>query len=304
MHPMHAATPDLELLRCFVHLHRERHLTRAARHAGLSQPAMSRALGRLRTAFGDPLFVRGPRGMVPTPRAELLAPQVHAVLEAAGALARPASFDPARLVRTFVIGTTDMFEADLTPRLVAALATTAPDVSIAMRPIGERGTDGLASGHFDLLVGVRASIPNDAMGAQLYDDGFVCAVRADHPRVGNRLTLARFVELPHLLIAPRGDRGGTVDTALDELGLSRRIVVRTYGFLSAPAIVASSDLILTGPTRVLRPLAAPFRLKLLAPPVELPRFSIWQAWHPRVQHDPAHVWFRALVADAARAPRD
>ena len=303
MHKMHD-TPDLELLRCFVHLHRERHLTRAARHAGLSQPAMSRALGRLRATFGDPLFVRGPRGMVATPRAELLAPQVHAVLEAAGALVRPASFDPARLVRTFVIGTTDMFEADLTPRLVAALAAAAPGVTIAMRPIGERGVDALASGPFDLLVGERASIPNDALAAQLYDDGFVCAVRADHPRVDSRLTLARFVELPHLLIAPRGDRGGAVDNALGELGLSRRIVVRTYGFLSAPAIVASSDLILTGPTRVLRPLAAPFRLKLLAPPLELPRFSIWQAWHPRVQHDPAHVWFRAVVADAARAPRE
>ncbi|HEU4613642.1 MAG TPA: LysR family transcriptional regulator, partial [Kofleriaceae bacterium] len=99
--------PDLELLRCFVHLHRERHLTRAARHAGLSQPAMSRVLGRLRAAFSDPLFVRTPRGMLPTPRAELLAPQVEAVLDAAAALVRPASFDPARLARTFTIGTVD-----------------------------------------------------------------------------------------------------------------------------------------------------------------------------------------------------
>ncbi len=293
--------PELEILRCFIHLHRERHLTRAARHAGLSQPAMSRALGRMRDVFGDRLFVRTPRGMLPTPRAEALAPEVAAVLAAADALVQPASFDPARLERTFAIATPDMLEADLVPRLIETLAREAPGVTIATRPATPPSSDALASGRIDLLVGVRASVPNDAVAARLFDDGFLCAVRRRHPRVGKRLTLARFLELPHLQIAPRGDPGGVVDSALDALGMSRRIVARTHGFLSAPAIVASSDLILTAPTRVLRPLAGPFRLRLLAPPLELPRFTIWQAWHPRVHDDPAHAWFRGKIAEAARS---
>jgi DNA-binding transcriptional LysR family regulator len=290
--------PDLEVMRCFLHLHRERHLTRAARHAGLSQPAMSRALGRMREAFGDPLFVRTPRGMLPTPRAEALAPEVAAVLAAADALVQPASFHPARLERTFTIATNDMIDADLVPRLVDALAREAPGVAIATRPITEPSPDALVSGRIDLLLGVRDMVPADAMAVQLFDDGFVCAVRRDHPRVGKRLTLARFLELPHLQIAPRGEPGGAVDTVLDALGRSRRIVARTHGFLSAPAIVASSDLILTAPTRVLRLLAGPFRLRLLPPPVDVPRFVIWQAWHPRVHKDPAHVWFRGKVVEA------
>ncbi|MGE5183914.1 MAG: LysR family transcriptional regulator [Acidobacteriota bacterium] len=292
--------PDLEILRCFGHLHRERHLTRAARRAGLSQPAMSRALGRLRDVFGDPLFVRTPRGMLPTPRADALAPEIEAVVAAAAALVRPASFEPARLERTFVIATTDMFEADLVPGLVEALASAAPGVSLTTRPIDERADEALASGRLDLVIGVRQNVPPDAMAAQLSEDGFLCAVRGDHPGVGKRLTLGRFCELPHLQIAPRGEPGGAVDAALDALGLSRRIVARTHGFLAAPAIVASSDLVLTAPTRILRPLAGPFRLRLLPPPLPLPTFTIWQCWHPRVHEDPAHRWLRAMVAAAAR----
>jgi DNA-binding transcriptional LysR family regulator len=291
--------PDLDLLRCFATLHRERHLTRAAVAVGLSQPAMSRALGRMRDAFADPLFVRGPRGMLPTPRADALVPQVLAVLDAAGALVRPAAFDPATLARAFTIGTTDFFDAELVPHLVEGLAS-APGVSIITRPLGEDVDDALATGRLDLAIGVADNAPPGAMTARLFDDGFTCAVRADHPGVGKRLTLARYLELPHLLIAPRGLPGGTVDDALAKQGVVRRIVVRTHTFVSAPAIVASSDLILTGPTRVLAPLAGPFRLRLLPPPLELGRFAIWQIWHPRVQRDPAHAWFRGLVAAAAR----
>ena len=302
MQIMHDA-PDLDLLRCFAYLHRERHLTRAARACRLSQPAMSRALGRLRTAFADPLFVRTPRGMMPTPRADQLAPQVQAVLDAAGALVRPATFEPARLERTFVIAAPDMIEVALTPKLVELLAADAPGVSIAIRAIGDRARDELAAGQLDLIVSVRVSFPEEAVIAQLFDDGFVCAVRADHPGVGSRLTLARFLELPHLLIAPHGEPGGIVDGALAARGLARRVVARTTGFLSAPAIVASSDLVLTAPTRILRPLAAPFGLRLLPTPIDVPRFSIWHGWHPRVDDDPAHAWFRGLVAAAARAAR-
>jgi len=290
---------DFELLRGFAALHRERHLTRAAEAIGLSQPAMSRALGRMREAFGDELFVRTSRGMLPTPRADALAPEVDRLLEAAAALGRPAAFDPARLKRRFAIATTDMVEADLFPRLVDALAG-APGVELTSRPLGEHPEDALATGRLDLIIGVRASMPSDALSAKLFEDGFVCAVRADHPGVGKRLTLAKFCELPHLQIAPRGEPGGTLDDALAAAGVSRRVLVRTHGFLAAPAIVAASDLILTAPTRVLSRVAGAYGLRLLPPPVDVPTFTFFQMWHPRVDADPAHAWFRGVVRSAAR----
>ncbi len=297
--PMHHDVPDLELLRVFDHLHRERHLTRAARKVGLSQPAMSRALGRLREELGDPLFVRGPRGMLPTPRAEQLAPDIRELLERARALVRPSELDPPSLERTFVIGSVDFLEADLMPRLAALLAREAPGVSITSRPLGADASEALASGQLDLAIGVRPTLPADAMTTHLFDDGFVCAVRGEHPTVKRSLTAPRFAALSHVLIAPRGEPGSPVDTALAALGLSRRIVVRTHTFLSAPLIVAQTDLVLTGPRRVLVPMAERYGLRLLAPPVELRSFAVHAAWHPRVQHDPAHAWFRGLVKRAA-----
>jgi len=294
--------PSLDLLRCFALLHDERHVTRAARRAGLSQPAMSRALDRLRDMFGDALFVRTPRGMLPTARADELVPRVRSVLQATDALLRPASFDPATLVRTFVIGTTDFPDAELMPRLVAVLAREAPGVTLQSRPFDATTVgDALASGRLDVILSIREAIPAEARMTKLYDERFLCAVRRDHPGVGKRLTLERYCALPHLLIAPSGNPGSRVDSLLAARGLSRRVVVRVHTFLSAPAIVASSDLVLTAPARVLEPLARPFRLRLLPPPLEVPPISLHVAWHPRVDDDPAHAWFRGILVRASRA---
>lgn len=303
MHMEHDAA-DLSLLRCFVQLHHERHLTRAAARAQLSQPAMSRALARLRDVFDDPLFVRTPRGMLPTPRADQLLPRVTAVLDAAASLVRTSAFSPATLVRSFVIATSDMFEIVAAPRLVEAISREAPGVSITTRAIDDRLDDSLAIGSVDLAVSVRAIMPASAMCARVFDDAFVTAVRAGLPGVGKKLTLDQFCALPHLQIAPSGTPGGVLDDALDRLGRSRRVMMRTAGFLSAPAIVASSDLILTAPSRVLTPLARPFHLRLMPTPLALPSVAIWQGWHPRVHEDPAHAWFRAQVAAALRGDDD
>lgn len=291
---------DLASLRLFELLYRERHVTRAARLAGLSQPAMSRALQRMRVAFGDELFVRTPRGMAATPRADDLAPSVQRVIEGVEALRRPGRFAPASLVRDFAIGTLDMLDADLLPRLMRALAV-APRVSVTTRPLGPETGDLLARGRLDLVVGVRVALPLDATAQHLFDERFLCAVRRNHPRVGRRLDLATFAELPHLLIAPRGDPGGAVDEALAARGLRRRVALRVHTFHSAPLVVARSDLVLTAPARVLEPVAKAFGLRLLPPPIPLPPFAVFQAWHPRVQNDPVHAWFRGVVAAAARA---
>lgn len=301
---MAAAGPlDLDLLRVFDHLHRERHLTRAARLLGLSQPAVSRALVRLREALGDPLFVRAPRGIVPTPRADALVPEVREILRRADALARPAAFDPRVLERTFVFASVDFVEGDLLPRLAALLSSEAPRVSITSRPLGPDAAEGLLAGRFDVAIGVRSTLPTDVMTTHLFDDRFVCVVRRGHPSVRRALDLATFCRLSHVLISPRGEPGSPVDDALAKKGLSRHVAVRTHTFFSAPRVVASSDLVLTGPARVLEPLADHEGLLVLPPPLPLRGFGVFMAWHPRAQSDPAHAWLRSLVKRAsARAP--
>ncbi len=298
----HARVHDIDLasLRLFDVLYRERNVTRAARAAGLSQPATSRALQRMRVQLGDELFVRTPRAMLPTPRADELAPEVREVIERVDALRRPKAPDPKTLVRDFVIGATDMPDSDLLPRLAHALAG-APGVSVATRPLGRDTGDQLARGRLDLLVGLRHGMPAEAIAQHLFDEGFLCAVRRDHPRVRRKLGLATYVELAHLLIAPRGDPGSTVDDALAARGLRRRIALRVHTFHSAALIVARSDLVLTAPRRLLEPVAEAFGLRLLPTPVPLRPFSVFQAWHPRVHNDPVHAWFRGVVAVAARA---
>jgi DNA-binding transcriptional LysR family regulator len=297
---MAAAAPlDLDLLRVFDHLHREQHLTRAARLLGLSQPAVSRALVRLREALGDPLFVRAPRGVVPTPRADALVTEVREILRRADALARPAAFDPLALERTFVFASVDFLEGDLLPRLAAIFAVEAPRVPITSRPLGPDVTEGLLTGRYDLAIGVRSTLPSDAMTTHLFDDRFVCVVRRDHPRVKRKLTLEQFAALSHVLISPRGEPGSPVDDALEARGLHRHVAVRTHTFFSAPRIVRHTDLVLTGPARVLEPLAADDGLVVLPPPLPVRGFGVFMAWHPRVQTDPAHSWLRSVIKRAA-----
>ena len=299
---MHDA-PDFDLLAVFAALYRERHLTRAALRLGKSQPATSRALDRLRVLLGDALFVRAPRGMLPTPRADALAAEVDRVLDSARALVQRDRFEPSALERTFVIGTSDLVEAELLRPLTVELARSAPRVDLATKQLGVADTaDALAEGRLDLVIAPDVSLPASVMRQHLFDGDFLCAVRRDHPRARRKLSLETYLSLLHVQIAPRGEPGGPVDDALAARGLSRRVAVRTPSFLAAPLLVAQSDHVLTAPALMLRPLAGPLGLRLHEPPVDLPSFRIFQAWHPRTQEDAAHRWFRGLVAGAVRSP--
>jgi DNA-binding transcriptional LysR family regulator len=295
--------PDLHLLHLFEVLYRERHLTRAAAVAGRSQPAMSRDLGRLREVFRDPLFVRTARGMVPTARADALAPEIAGLLAQARALVAPAKFEARTLQRTFVIATSDLFELELTARLVRLTSELAPGIDLAVQAVGPDVAQRMASGRVDLLVSPRGVLPGGVTSRFLFEDVFVCAVREGHPRVKKALTLELYTELAHIQIAPSGRPGGPVDDALAALGMVRRVAIRTPSFLTAPLLAAGSDLLLTAPSRMLVPLAARFRLRIFPPPVEVQGFRAHVAWHPRAQHDEAHRFFRGLVAGIAKPDR-
>lgn len=302
---MDFANIDLNLLVVLDALLAERHVTRAARRVGLTQSAASHALARLRLLLGDPLLVRGAGGaMVMTGRAAAIAPRLRRCLDdLAGALAGDAVFDPATARRTFRIATEDYAELILLPVLVELLAQEAPGVDLCIRQVEEDPTAFLAAGEVDSAIGSFGTRPWPAGFYQkrLFDDSFRCVVRAGHPATRRRLTLPRFLELGHVLVAPGGTRGGVVDDALARIGESRRTALLIPHFLVAPHVIAASDLVITLPSRVARVFAEPFSLAVLTPPLEVPGFTISLVWHERCRHDAGQRWLRKRLVELAAA---
>lgn len=301
MNTAHVARIDLNLLVAFHALFVERQVTRAAARTGVTQSAMSHALGRLREHLGDELFVRTPRGLLPTPRAEALGPEIERLLgELDTALSPAAAFDAAKLVRTFSIASADYGELVLLPSLFARVAREAPHVSLRLRPASQALDRDLEAGTIDLALGPPVDLSPRLVAPKLFDDQFVCVVRRGHPIVKKRLTLKQFVALDHMQIAVRGAPGGPVDDALAAVGLQRRVALFVPHFLAAPMIVAKSDLVLTLASRVAAALASRFELSVFPTPLAVEGFAIHQIWHEQRQNDPAHAWLRATVADVAK----
>ncbi len=298
------ARVDLNLLTVFRALDETRHVTRASRLLGVSQPALSHALARLRAEFGDPMFVRTPQGMALTPLAESLAGPIR---EALGHIERDVlergPFRPAELAREFKLRTTDYLEALVAPAVLAALEVEAPGVRFASLPVGTSlPKQELESGAADLAIaGFFGDLPSGFHQEPLFEDTFACAVPKGHPLARKRregVTLEAFTEARHILVAPGGELVGAVDRALGRQKRSRRVVAGTSSFMVAAWICARSSYVLTAPARLLAKLAGPLELWTFAPPVPLPGIRVVQVWHARSNADRAHAWFRGLVKGA------
>lgn len=300
-------TVDLALLLAFDALLRERHVTRAAERVGLTQPALSHALRRLRALFDDPLFVRTKQGMLPTPRAEALAgPLAVALASVERLVAPPEAVDLSKITRTFTIATNDFIEAVMVPGLIARLSDELPRSSLVVRPVTTALEDHLESGIVDLGVGVFSDLRPGVVQQRLFKDHFACAVRRDHPKIGKRLSLETFLAASHVLIAPRGTAGGPMDNALAERGLERRVVARVPNFLTALLLAAETDLVLTAPRKFLQRFAGDearrtrgnlrLGLRMLPAPVEVRPFAMSMISHERQRLDPAHAWLRRTIA--------
>ena len=298
----HLYATDLSLLVVLQVLLEERSVTRAARRLGRSQPAVSRALGRLRDLLGDPLFVRDGATLAPTPRAEALAVPLQVALSALDArVLRARTFDPATDRRSLEILAADFAEATLLPRPLARLAREAPhvDVVLTVSRVGRSMADALREGvHLVVspIAGADASIRSVFVGVE----DFACLLRRGHP-AADALDLDTYVSLSHVLVAPGGTPGGVVDRALEARGLSRRVAVRTRHFLPAPELVAHTDHVLTLPRRFAEFMARRLDLVVTAPPLPLPSFDMRVGWHETWQHDPGHRYLRELVIDEVRA---
>lgn len=312
MYAMHLRELDLNLLPVLDALLRERHLTRAARGLGLSQSAASHALQRLRRALGDPLFVRSPTGLIPTERALALEAPLRVALSSLGeSLAPPAAFDPATARRTFSLATTDYGAYVLLPALMERVAREAPGVDIWVRTVGDSPSDQLARGEVDIaLAPLGGETPAAIHARKLFDERFVGIARKGHPGLRRgAMDLDAWSAAAHVFIAPRGRPGGVIDSALAKVGRARRVALGVPQFLVAPHVVSRTDLVGVLGARLAESLAETLPLRLFAPPVALPTFSIHLIWHARAHRDPAQRWFREAVRECAkvsrrRAPRE
>ncbi|OCP19196.1 LysR family transcriptional regulator [Ensifer sp. LC54] len=302
MKTINIATIDLNLLVIFDALVAEGHATRAAGRVGLTQPAVSHALNRLRALFGDPLFVRSPRGMVPTPAALDAAPAIRSILEQVeGVLRGGRAFEPEESRRQFVLGLSDYAAFVLLPRLTARIEREAPNISLVIRNTSHGvGLPMLDEGSVELIAGNFPGPPSHMREELLYEEDFVCAGRGDHPALATPLDLDGYLSLRHLQVSTSGNPHGYVDAVLAERGLKRSVAVTVGHFLMAPLLVDSSDLLATEPRRLFGTCASRLPLRFFPPPIDIPPFRVVQAWHARHDADPGHQWLRGVVREVAQ----
>lgn len=291
---------DLGLLLPLDALLQEGSVTGAARRVGLSVPAMSHTLARLRERLGDPLLVRSGRGMVLTPRALALKPAVfQLVTDARRTLLPERPFVAAELTRTFVVHATDYVLALLGATVDRLLRDEAPGACLRVVPNTPDDATLLRDQGSDLAVGIYGELPAETRSRTLLTDRFVCVLRRGHPALAKRFTLEQFLAFPHLQVAPRGKPGGYLDDVLRERGAKRTVARAVPYFLSALQLAAETDYVLTISERVARRFAPALSLEILEVPLRLRPYALSLIWHPRVDAEPAHRFLRDVFVRAA-----
>jgi DNA-binding transcriptional LysR family regulator len=295
---------DTRLLRAFAVLMAERSVSRAAERLGMSQPATSHALARLRTLFADPLLLRSRAGMIPTNRAVELERGVRALLDGYEALVKPAgSFDPASSRRSFVLTAPEHAEHLLMPVLLRRLRAEAPGVRIDVHtPDPERAYEMLESGQVDLRIAWLLKPMLSLRSLQLFQDRMVYIADKRHPSIKGKLTLTQFLTLPHIRTfgASRNTTNRVIDEALDRAGKKLSMTFQLQNFMTVPSALAGTDIIAAVARGLAVRFAQQYPLQVLEPPLKLPRIRYAAYWHERNQNDAGHRWLRTAVLQAAQ----
>jgi DNA-binding transcriptional LysR family regulator len=289
---------DLNLLRVFDALMQERKVAAAADRLGLSAPALSNALARLRRATGDELFTRTPHGMQPTPRALAMAATLaDALARIEASLGAAPAFDPAASTRHFRLAMTDIGEIVFLPTLMRELPRLAPAVTLATVRGGTVDLrEAMADGRVDLAIGWLPDLDAGFHKRRLFDQRYVALMAAGHPLARGRLTAARFATARHAIVHAQGTGHERVERLLAGAGVARPTVLQLPHFVAVPHIVAASDLVATVPHKLAERVAAPFGLVLRELPLALPRFAVDLLWHRRVHQDGGNRWLREQLA--------
>ena len=305
MHAIDLSKLDLNLLLVLHALLLERNVTRAGERIGLSQSATSHALGRLREVFNDPLLVRSKKDMIPTPRAQELLEPLQQILLNIEQLIQPTVFEPKTARGTIQLAASDYATVVILPKILHQISDIAPHLNLECHNWRPDILDVLRSGAIDLALGVlNLQEASEFRSQKLFVEDFVSVVRANHPITQADFTLESYVAWSHALITitnspvsaiPQSPTNH-VDTVLSRLGVKRRVMLKLPHFLSAPVIVAQTDLILTLPRRIAMLFAKYANLAVFEPPIELGQYNYMQIWHERLDCDPLHIWLREIIA--------
>jgi len=308
---MNIARVDLNLLVYLDVLLRECNVTRAAEELGISQPAMSNSLRRLRDLFDDPLLVRTSDGMTPTDRALELQPLVRNVLAAAEIAVLPKTiFDAAASDRIFRIMASDYTEVTLLPQLLTRLRKEAPNIRLDIMTPSDVSFHDVERGKVDLVINRFDTLPQSFHQVHLWDDSFSCVMSASNPVIKN-WNLDSYLSHKHVWVSKTGmgvgvgmssddvQRLGWVDEALGKLDAKREITVFTRHYQAALLLGEQEDLIVTIPTIAARTMSNNPKVVILDPPFDIPRMRLKMVWSPLLQRDPGHKWLRQMIKDVS-----
>ncbi len=289
---------DTKLLLAFDALMDERSVTRAAGRLGLTQQGLSGKLHRMRELFSDPLFVREARGVVPTPRAEELAPRIKTALAGLENVFETKGFDPTVAEGTIVVAAADYALSTVVGPLFKEFRRVAPKVRLAVMPLNtETLNEQMRSGRVDFALTIPSLAPQKSYTRAIFQERYLCAVRADHPFANTNVDLDAFCDCEHLIVSPyKGDSTGPTDLALARIGRARRIGLVIPSFEVAGAVLEQTDLMAVLPERTLATKTR--NLHVFLPPLDIKGFTLMSVWTERVQEDPLHSWFRELCYDS------
>ena len=288
---------DLNLFVVFDAIYTEANLTRAGQIIGITQPAVSNALARLRESFNDPLFVRTAQGMVPTPMAQnIISPVRSALALLRVSVQESRTFNPLQANKTFRISMTDLTEAVVLPPLFQRLRKKAPSVVVESFLSHRRETTSdLAAGRLDFAIDAPLNTDPQVRHVKLMEDRYVCAMRPAHPLAGQpSVSLDEYLGLTHIHISTRRNGLGQVDLALGKMGLQRKITLRSQHYLMASNVLQHTDMVMTVPERFARRHALHF---VALPLNELPSVETHLYWHESTEQDPANRWMRELLIE-------
>ncbi len=288
---------NLDWLEVFVQIYKTQSVTRAAALLGIEQASASIALNKLRQHFDDRLFIRTAEGMVPTPRAQSIYPELHeALARIETARGKPAVFVPLTASREFRLCMTDISEIIILPKLINYLQKTAPGLVVEATKISSDSRQKLTSGDVDLAVGFLPDLEAGFYQQALFEQDFVCLAAKNHPRVQGMLTKLQFSKEGHIMVTTSGTGHVIVDKVLAKQRLERRIVLRVPSFLGVARIVAQTEFLVIVPRQLGMALAAQEQVQVLEPPIQLPHYKVKQHWHERFHLDAGSVWLRQTMA--------
>ncbi len=300
MHETNLRSIDLNLLVALHALLEEKHVTRAAERISLSQPAMSRALTRLRETFQDPLLVKGARGMVLTARAiDLYHPLQNILREISNIVSTP-SIDPATMQGEIVIATRDYELAAVLPKVIGQATLDAPHLKLSIVPLSGDDLGPLEHHNVDFVLAGTDKTTSTLHRYTLYEEDFVCLISRNNPVMHRKMDLETYVSMKHCLVTIKNFGLGYVDTLLAKRNLKRNVVVRIPHFLAASHIIADSELVVTLPRRLGELLSINEKIVLVAPQFNIPRFPVFLYWHARNQNNPIHKWLRMIIRVSCR----